>query len=81
MKYSIEIGSTGMTYIPSFIKIDSGTEEIRLLQQQFERLQCWCCRREGFMNYAIQMSQVQDIYVKFQEDRFRSSKVVKGRRR
>jgi hypothetical protein len=34
VKYSIEIGSAGMKckYIPSFIKIDSGTEEIRLLR-------------------------------------------------
>jgi hypothetical protein len=37
------------TYIPSFMAIDSGIQEIlRVLPQQFERLQCWYCWWERY---------------------------------
>jgi hypothetical protein len=42
MKYVTEMASGGMTYIPSFMTIDSGIQVIlRLLPQQFDWLQCW----------------------------------------
>jgi hypothetical protein len=42
MNYTVEMASDGVMYIPSFIKIGSGIKVIlRLLPQQFERLQCW----------------------------------------
>jgi hypothetical protein len=55
MKYAIEMDSAGMVYVPRVIKIDSDIEEIRFLQQQFEWLQCWYCRWEGFQKYAVEM--------------------------
>jgi hypothetical protein len=40
MKYSVETASEGMTYVSSFMKIDSGIQIIlRLLPRQSERLQ------------------------------------------
>jgi hypothetical protein len=42
MKYVIQMDSGGMIYIQSCIMIGSGIQIIlRLLPQQFERLQCW----------------------------------------
>jgi hypothetical protein len=42
MKYTIELASDGMIYIPSFIKIGLGIQIIlRLLPPQSEKLQCW----------------------------------------
>jgi hypothetical protein len=42
MKYTVEMASGGMIYIPSFMKIGSGIQLIlKVLPQQFERLQCW----------------------------------------
>jgi hypothetical protein len=39
MKYTVQMMSGGMIYIPSFIKVGSDIEEIlRLLPEQFERL-------------------------------------------
>jgi hypothetical protein len=39
MKYTIEMASDGMIYIPSFMKIGSGIQVIlRLLPRQSERL-------------------------------------------
>jgi hypothetical protein len=39
MKYTVEMASDGMTYIPSFMKIGWGIQVIlRLSPQQFERL-------------------------------------------
>jgi hypothetical protein len=42
MKYNVETGSGGMTYIPSFITTCSDIQAIlSSLPQEFERLQCW----------------------------------------
>jgi hypothetical protein len=42
VRYSAEFASYGMVVIPSFVMIDPGIQVIlRLLLQQFERLQCW----------------------------------------
>jgi hypothetical protein len=42
MKYTVEMASHGMIYIPSFMKIGSGIQVIlRLLLRQSERLQYW----------------------------------------
>jgi hypothetical protein len=42
MKYAVQIVSDVMIYIPRLMTIGSGIEVIlRLLPQQFERLQCW----------------------------------------
>jgi hypothetical protein len=42
MKYTVEMASGGMIYIPSLMTIGSGIRVIlRILPQQFERLQCW----------------------------------------
>jgi hypothetical protein len=41
MKYSVEMASDGMIYVPSLMKIRSGIRVIlRLLPRQSERLQC-----------------------------------------
>jgi hypothetical protein len=43
MRYTVEMASDRMIYIPSFIKIGSGIQvTLRLLHQESERLQCWC---------------------------------------
>jgi hypothetical protein len=40
-KYAVMMASGGMIYIPTFMMIPSGIKVIlRLLPQQFERLQC-----------------------------------------
>jgi hypothetical protein len=42
VRYSAECASHGMVVIPSSVMIDPGIQVIlRLLLQQFERLQCW----------------------------------------
>jgi hypothetical protein len=42
MKYTVEMASDGMIYVPSFMKIGLGLQVIlRLLPAQSERLQCW----------------------------------------
>jgi hypothetical protein len=42
MKYTIEMASDGMTYVPSFMKVGPGMQVIlSLLPRQSERLQCW----------------------------------------
>jgi hypothetical protein len=42
MKHAVELASGGMIFIPSSVKIGSGTQVIlRLLPQQFERPLCW----------------------------------------
>jgi hypothetical protein len=39
MRYTVEMASDGMTYILSFMMIDSGIQVmLRVLPQQFERL-------------------------------------------
>jgi hypothetical protein len=39
MKYTVEVASDGMIYIPSFMKIGSGIQVIfKLLSRQSERL-------------------------------------------
>jgi hypothetical protein len=43
MKYAVEMALGCMIYIPSLMTIGSGIRVIlRVLRQQFERLQCWC---------------------------------------
>jgi hypothetical protein len=38
-----DMASCGMIYIPSFIMVGCSIHAIlRLLPQEFERLQCWC---------------------------------------
>jgi hypothetical protein len=32
MKYTVEVGSDAMTYIPSFIKIDSSTQKLKVVE-------------------------------------------------
>jgi hypothetical protein len=45
------------TYIPSFMKIDSGIQVIlRVLLEQLEKLWCLYYRWEGFLKYAIEMT-------------------------
>jgi hypothetical protein len=42
MKYTVEMTSDGMIYIPDFMKIGSGIQVIlRLLPGQSEKLRCW----------------------------------------
>jgi hypothetical protein len=42
MRYTVEMASDGMIYVPSFMKICSGIEVIIwLLPRHSERLQCW----------------------------------------
>jgi hypothetical protein len=42
MKYTTEMASDGMTFVPSFIMTGSGIQVIlRLLPRESERLQCW----------------------------------------
>jgi hypothetical protein len=42
MKYTVEMASDGMIYVPRFMKIGLGIQVIlRLLAQQSEKLQCW----------------------------------------
>jgi hypothetical protein len=42
MKYTVDMASYGMIYIPSLTKIGSGNQIIlRLLPRQFVTLQCW----------------------------------------
>jgi hypothetical protein len=52
----IEITSGGMVYISSFMMIGSDLQLIlRLLPQQFERVQCWYYQWERFTKYASEV--------------------------
>jgi hypothetical protein len=79
IKYTIEMASGGMLYIPSLMTIVSGIPVIlRVLRQQFESLQCWHYWRKGFMMYAIEMASVAwYIRTKFHEDWHRRSNNIK----
>jgi hypothetical protein len=64
MKYIVEMGSGGMIYVPSFMTIGFGIQVLlRLLLEQFERLQCWYYSWEGFMKYAVEMDSDAMIYL------------------
>jgi hypothetical protein len=42
MRYTAEMASDGMVYIPSYMKTVSGIQVIlRLLPRQFDKLKCW----------------------------------------
>jgi hypothetical protein len=42
MKYTVELGSDGMIYIPYLMRVGSNIQVLLgLLQQKFERLQYW----------------------------------------
>jgi hypothetical protein len=42
MKYTVEMASDGMIYIPSFMKISSGIQTISsLLPRRSEKQECW----------------------------------------
>jgi hypothetical protein len=42
MKYSVDVASNGIIYVPRLMKIGSDIHVIlRLLPRQSERLQCW----------------------------------------
>jgi hypothetical protein len=42
MKYAVELASDGMIYVPYSMRVGSNIQVLlRLLQQQFERLQNW----------------------------------------
>jgi hypothetical protein len=59
MKYADEVASSGTIYTPIFMTIGSGIQAVlRLLPQQFERLQCWYYWWEGFMNIPLRWHQV-----------------------
>jgi hypothetical protein len=53
MKYIVEVASCGMIRIQSFMKF--GTGNIKVLPQQFERLQCWYYRWKGFMKHIVEI--------------------------
>jgi hypothetical protein len=56
-KYTVEMASEGMIYVPSFMKIALGIQVIlRLIPRQSERLQCWYSKWEGFMMHAVEMT-------------------------
>jgi hypothetical protein len=56
MKYAVEMASGGMLYIRRFVIISSGIQVIlRLLPQQFERLQYWYFFGGGLMKYGVEM--------------------------
>jgi hypothetical protein len=64
MRYTVEMASDGMIYIPSFMKTDSGIQKIlRLLPRQFERLYYWYYKWEGLVNYAVAMTLGGMIYI------------------
>jgi hypothetical protein len=49
--------SGGWTYIPSLMTTSSGIRvTLRVLPQQFDRLQCWYYWWDGFKKYAIEMA-------------------------
>jgi hypothetical protein len=81
MKYAVEMASVGLIYIPNFMMNGSDIQVIlKLLPQQFERLQCWYCRWYEFMKYAVEMASdgiVLHIHTKFHDDRFRHSSNIK----
>jgi hypothetical protein len=57
MKYTVEMASADMKYIPYFMMISSGIHVIlRFLRQQLERLQCWYYWWGRFMNYTVNMA-------------------------
>jgi hypothetical protein len=57
------MASGSMIYKPSFTMINSNFQVIlRLLPQQFERMQCWYYRQERFMKYDVEMASGSMIY-------------------
>jgi hypothetical protein len=76
VEYTVEVDSNGMVYIPTLMMICSSIQVIlRLLPQQFERLQCWHYRCEGFMKYTMEMGLGAMIYTLRSIDWFKHSKV------
>jgi hypothetical protein len=76
MKWAVEMYSGGVINIPSFMAIGSGIQvNLRLLPQQFERLQRWYYWWEGFIFDDLRWYY---RHTKFHEDRFRRSEVVRG---
>jgi hypothetical protein len=79
MKYAVDMGSGGMIYIPSSITIRWAIQVLlRLLPQQFERLQWWYYWQEGFTKYTVEMALGGMIHRKCYEDRFRYSSNIKA---
>jgi hypothetical protein len=72
------MASSGMTYIPSFMKTGAGIEAIlRLLAQQFQRLQCWYFW--DLTMYTVQMGSGAMIYIpSFIKIGFKHSRLVRG---
>jgi hypothetical protein len=64
MRYTIDITSNGMTYVPSFMKTGSGIQVIlKLLPRQLERLWYWLYQRQGFLKYVIDMASGCMMYI------------------
>jgi hypothetical protein len=64
MKYAVEGALCGMIYAQIFTAIGSGNPVIlRLLPQQFGRLQCYYYSWEEFMKYDVQMISGGMIYI------------------
>jgi hypothetical protein len=56
MRYTIEMASLDMMYIPSVLKICIGIQAVlSLCLRNWKRLQCWYYWCEGFMMYTIEM--------------------------
>jgi hypothetical protein len=65
MRYTVQMASDGMTYVPSFTKVGWYIQVIlRLLPQQFERLQCWYYLSKRFMMHGVQMASGGMIYTR-----------------
>jgi hypothetical protein len=64
MTYTVEMALGSMIYISSFMMIGSGIQIIvRLLPQQFDRLQFWYYSWEGFMKHTTELASGGTIYL------------------
>jgi hypothetical protein len=63
-RVSIQMASGGMTYIQRLIMIGSGIQiMLRLIPQQFEKLQCLYYWWERFRKYAIEIASGVIMYI------------------
>jgi hypothetical protein len=64
MEYTIKMDSDGMIYVPTLMMISLGILVIvRLLPEQFERLQCCHYGWERFTKYTVEVGSGAMIYI------------------
>jgi hypothetical protein len=75
VRCAVESASYRMAYRPRSVTMGSGSQLIlKLLSQQFERLQCWYYRWAGLVKYAVEMA---SGGTKFHDNRITHLNIIK----